>query len=241
MTGPRTVPRKLRKPPQVRAISRKPRNRLQKQATPSALHLKPSNDLYVLEYEPDTTCSEPGKVLGVYSTFDSVTLGALEHGAYTFSRNGLLAGNEYLSATGRIKFVETTVQRAGVKAPIPVPSIPSVSPNGDLVRLDIPHPESQQQEAVQAAGELKILSARDKVFVAHRKGPQAASWMGVYADPSLAWGACLKDKAVCAVSGALCDEVRTIVANNMPQITARLIGSGRLTWTITEHVVNGLV
>lgn len=228
-------PGKLHKPPKVRAVSEKPRNRLRK-PVPLQPHVQePTINVFVLEYEPYPHSIEPGQVLGVYSTFNSVTSGAFAHGAYTFSREGLLDGNEYLSPTGRIKLVKTTVQRTGVRAPVPERSD---SPQGEQVRLDIPHPESQETNFAQAVQENDKHAARDTVCLAIRAGPQSASWIGVFADKSLAWGACLKDKAMCAVSGTLCDEVRTIGANNMPQVTGRLVGSGRFTWKVEEREID---
>ncbi|KAF2827790.1 hypothetical protein CC86DRAFT_289263, partial [Ophiobolus disseminans] len=241
---PRKSTGKLHKPPQVRAasenvtsssphtVTEKPRNRLRKQNEPPTLpHTsEPAVDLFILEYESYPTSSEPGKVLGVYSTLNSVTSGAFAHGAYTFSREGLLHSNEYLSLTGRIKLARTAVQRTGVRAFVPERSD---SLHGESVRLDIPHPEPNERHK----SEEKLIM-RDAVFLAVRTGPQAASWIGVFADKSLAWGACLKDKAMCAVSGTLCDEARTIGDNNMPQITGRLIGSGHFTWMVDECVID---
>jgi len=224
------------KPQAVRTVSEKPRNRLRKQ-TASQLPLnEPTLDLYVLEFEPDKSTTEPGKVLGIYSSFDSVTLGALKHGAYTFSREGILDGNEYLSRTGRIKFVKTSVQHAGVRAHI---SKRSISPSGGQVRLDIPHPASAENRANSAAPENASIPPHDTVFVASRTGPRAASWIGVFASKSLAWGACLKDKALCAVTMPLVEEVRSIGPKNMPHVSGRLAGTGRFTWGVEEHAIDG--
>jgi hypothetical protein len=229
---------KLHKPPQVRTnvrtVSENPRNRLRKSVTQQALKPAAAPNLFVLEFEPYPNCSQPGKVLGVYSTFDAVTLGALKYGAYTFSREGLLDGSEYLSPTGRIKIARTTVQLSGTRAVVPERSR---SMEGEHVRLDIPHPESQNDS-------LKEHTETDSVFLAIRKGPQLASWIGVFADKSLAWGACLKDRAMCATSYTLSDEVRSITIGNIPQLTAKLegaSGSGRYTWTVQAHAIDGSI
>ena len=228
---------KTPKPPSTRTVSEKPRSRLRKQpTTPQLVNHEPKTDVYVLEYNPDEGTGQPGNVLGVYSTFDSVTLGALKHGAYTFSREGLLDGNEYLSPTGRIKLVRTSVQHAGIRAPVLERSI---SLDGGHVRLDIPHPASGDNEMDRAIPVIETTSAKNMVFVANRKGPQATSWIGVFADKSLAWGACLKDKAMCAVTMPLTDEVRSIGINNMPEVSGRLAGTGRFTWVVEQHVVDG--
>ena len=220
---------KLHKAPQVHSLYERPRNRLRKPVTILPPGPRPTTDLFALEYEPYPSSTQPSKVLGLFSTFNSVTLGAFKHGAYTFSREGLLDGSEYLSPTGRIKIVRTAVQRRGVKAVVPGRSR---SLDGEHVRLDIPHPGSQEEPKEDDI-------AREMCFLAIRVGPTSASWIGVFEDKSLAWGACLKDKAMCALSGTLCNEVRTFGLNNMPHITARLVGSGRFTWTVEEHAIDG--
>jgi hypothetical protein len=186
--------------------------------------------LFVLEFEPYPHLSQPSKVLGVYSTFDTVTLGAFKHGAYTFSREGLLDGSEYLNPTGRIRIVPTNVQLSGVRAIVPERSR---SLGGQPMRLDIPHPESQAEIPIEAA------STKEAVYVAVREGPSGASWIGVFKDKSLAWGASLKDKAMCAMADTLCDEERSIGVNNMPQVSGRLVGSGRYLWKVEEHHIDG--
>jgi hypothetical protein len=221
---------KLHKPPQVQTTPERPRNRLRKNVVSLAVTSQPTSALFVLEYEPYPHLTQPGKVLGVYSTFDSVTLGAFKHGAYTFSREGLLDGSEYLSPTGRIKIVQTTVQQSGVKVIAPERTC---SLDGEHVRLDIPHPQSQEEPKEEP-------KATEAVFLAVRQGPSAASWVGAFSDKDLAWGACLKDKAMCTAMGALCDEQRSVGARNMPRVSGRLVGSGRYTWLVEEHVIGGL-
>lgn len=221
---------KLHKPPQPQSMLERPRNRLRKQATMPILTPRPRNSLFVLEYEPYPHLTQPSKVLGVYSTFDAVTLGAFQHGAHTFSREGLLDGSEYLSSSGRIKIAQTDVQRSGMKAVIPERS---QSLDGAHVRLDIPHPQSQEDEAAKAD------SPRRKVYLAVREDARTASWIGIYDDKSLAWGACLKDKAMCTVANPLSDEVRGVGGKNMPQVSGRLDGLGRVTWLTQEYQVDG--
>ncbi|KAF2024332.1 hypothetical protein EK21DRAFT_78946 [Setomelanomma holmii] len=227
---------KLHKPPQVRKAvrptSEKPRNRLQKATVHQGPHNQAAPDLFVLEFEPYANSSQSGKVLGVYSTFDAVTLGALKHGAYTFSREGLLDGSEYLSPDGRIKIARTMVQLSGTRATVPERS---KSASGDIVRLDIPHPETQEESEKEAI-------PKNSVFLAICEGPDKASWIGVFADKSLAWGACLKDKAMCATSYTFRDEIRSITLGSMPQVTARLEGGSanrRYTWTVKAHAIDG--
>jgi hypothetical protein len=222
---------KLRKPPQVQALHERPRNRLRKQPAPLPSIIMPKADLYILEYGPYPQSTQPCKVLGVYSTFDAVTLGAFKHGAFAFSREGLLDGSEYLSTSGRIKIKQTAVQRSGVRAAVPESN--RILDN-EVMRLDIPHPDNQEEEQTR-----QMQPNRAAVFLAIRKGPDAASWVGIYADKSLAWGAALKDKAMCAISGTLLEETRSIGPNNMPQISGRIVGGGHHTWMIEEHVIDG--
>lgn len=223
---------KLHKPPQPQSMIERPRNRLRKQATMPVLTHKPRNSVFVLEYEPYPHLTQPNKVLGIYSTFDAVTLGALKHGAYTFSREGLLDGSEYLSSTGRIKIARTDVQRSGVKAIVPERD---QSLDSSRVRLDIPHPQSQEDDQPKVNGPKRV------VHLAVREDMRTASWIGIYEDKSLAWGACLKDKAMCTVTNTLSEEVRSIGNKNAPQVSGRLGALGRVTWMTREYEVDGPV
>lgn len=220
---------KLNKPPTVQAIHGRPRNRLQKRIlTPSTLQLPVY--LFILAYEPYPYNTKPSEFLGVHSTINSVTAAALRHGAYTFSREGLLDGSEYLSSTGRIRIMSQVIQHTGVAVAIPDRSR---SLEGEHVRLDIPHPKSQESVTLESKSEPK-----ETVFLAIHKGPRAAVCIGLFTRRSLAWGACLKDKAWYARSGALVEEERSVGVKNMPQISARLVGSGRHTWIVQPHEIN---
>lgn len=220
---------KLNKPPTIQAIHERPRNRLQKRVlTPSVLHIPVY--LFLLEYEPYPYNTKPSEFLGVHSTINSVTASALRHGAYTFSREGLLDGSEYLSPTGRIKITSQAIQHTGVAVAVPGRSR---SLDGEHVRLDIPHPKSQEKIVSQS-------EPRETVFLALHQAPRAAICIGLFTKKSLAWGACLKDKASYARMGALVEEERSIGANNMPQASARVIGSGRHTWIVQSHGINCL-
>jgi hypothetical protein len=219
---------KLHKPPSVKSLHERPRNRLRKHATMPLLP-RPTTDLFVLEYEPYPYNTQPSEFLGVYSTIDSVTLAAFKHGAYTFSREGLLDGSEYLSPSGRIKILPLAMQRSGVKA---IVSERSQSLDAGPVRLDIPHPKDNTPV-------LATVKGKETAYLAIRQGPNAASCIGVFADKSLAWGACLKDKAMCASAFEVCDEERSIGMQNMPQVSCRLVGSGRHTWRVEQHAMDG--
>lgn len=227
---------KLHKPPFIEALHERPRKRLQKRNTTSSdiqqsKHNKQqqpqsSKSVFVLEYDPYPYDTKPGSFLGVYSTIDTVTAGAFRHGAYTFSREGLIDGSEYLSPNGRIKIVSNTVQHSGPTAVVPEKT---KSLNGEPVRLDIPHPGSRKTE-VQA----QTLPAEPKndVFLAVHESPQNAFCIGVFRTKSLAWGACLKDKAWLAWSDELVEEQRSIREGNMPETSARLVGRGRQSWFV---------
>lgn len=219
---------KLHKPPSVKSLHERPRNRLRKTVTMPSLS-RPTTDLFVLEYEPYPYNTRPSEFLGVYSTIDSVTLAAFKHGAYTFSREGLLDGSEYLSPSGRIKIVPLAMQRSGAKATV---TERSQGPDGRPVRLDIPHPGDHTPV-------LPRIEGKEMAYLAIRKGPSTASCIGVFMDKSLAWGACLKDKTMCATTFILCDEERSIALHNMPQVSGRLVGSGRHIWLVEQHAIDG--
>ncbi|KAH6644785.1 hypothetical protein C7974DRAFT_326557, partial [Boeremia exigua] len=233
---------KLSKPPKVHE---KPRNRLQKRVAPMDALLTPylarlgftapSTNLFVLEFEEYPYNTLPSKFVGVYSTVDSVTTGAIEHGAYTFSREGLLDGSEYLSATGRIRIHTRSVQQSGAEVAI---STRSHSFDGtparqtEIVRSDIPHPSSRFHTL------REVSRPTETVYLAVRQGPTAAHCLGAFARPSLAWGACLKNKASCALEGVLSEESRTVDAEGMPRATARLHGRGQHAWFVDAKEVD---
>ncbi|KAF1347383.1 hypothetical protein EJ07DRAFT_34687, partial [Lizonia empirigonia] len=229
----------------------KPRNRLQKRIltptltlTPFASHLdftEPTRTLYTLEYEPYPYNTLPCQFLGVYSTIDSVTAGAIEHGAYTFSREGLLDGSEYLSPTGRIKIRPQLLEQSGTEARVSVRSHSldeRLARQDGPIRSDIPHPDSRSNTLSQTARLIPHPAAHKKVFLGIRQGPTAAHCFGVYAKQSLAWGACLKNKASCGLSGTLSEESRDVDEQGMPRATARLYGCGQHTWFVAVKEVD---
>ncbi len=172
----------------------------------------------------------------MYSSLNAVTTAALQNGAYAFSRDGLLDGSEYLSADGRIKILSQLVERNGVKVITPEQSPPRpIQPNNTVVRLDIPHPESQlQRKEVEKKQKNNMV-----VYVAIHQSRSAATCIGLFAEKSLAWGACLKSKASCAVSCTLVDERQDIITDNMPSVSARVVGSGTHTWFVKMQEVDG--
>lgn len=261
ITGGHQGNAKLSKPPKVESLHERPRNRLQKRnsaipkmLTPYPAHLgfpAPVIALYVLEYEPYPYNTLPSEFLGVYSTVDSVTAGAIEQGAYTFSREGLLDGSEYLNATGRIKIQSRLVQQSGIEASVSIrsQSLDERSTKQDaLIRSDIPHPESRsntltrQDIAHPAAQSTMSLQSTKKsketVYLAIRQGPTAAHCLGVFATSDHAWGACLKNKASCGLSATLSEEVREVRSDSMPKVTARLHGCGQHSWSVVAKELN---
>lgn len=252
---------KLSKPPKVEILHERPRNRLQKRSaantpmlTPYPSHLgfaAPTAALYVLEYEPYPYNTLPSEFLGAYSSVDSVTTGAIEHGAYTFSREGLLDGSEYLNATGRIKIQSQLVQQSGTEAPVSIRShsLDERLPKQDgPVRSDIPHPDSRSNTltrpdvthpgAHSTTSLQSIAKPKETVYLAIRQGPTAAHCLGVFAKPSLAWGACLKNKASCGLSATLSEEIRDVDVDGMPKATARLHGCGQHVWSVVAKEVD---
>lgn len=249
---------KLSKPPKVESLHARSRNRLQKRSdtglpmlTPHAARLgliPQTTTLYVLEYEPYPYNTVPSKFLGVYSTVDTVTAGAIEHGAYSFSRDGLLDGTEYLSPNGRIKIQPQKVQHTGTEATISVCShsldgVPERQPVP--TRSDIPHPDSQKDKSstqrlgAQSTASLVDLSkAKQTVFLGIRLGPTTAYCLGVFARPNLAWGTCLKNKASCALTATLSEECRNIDADGLPYASGRLHGRGQHVWFVMAQEVD---
>lgn len=252
---------KLSKPPKVEVLHERPRNRLQKRTagvppmlTPYPSHLgfpAPATALYVLEYESYPYNTLPSEFLGAYSSVDSVTAGAIEHGAYTFSREGLLDGSEYLNPTGRIKIQSQLVQQSGTEAPVSVRSHSldeRPTKQEGPVRSDIPHPDSRSNiltrpdfahlgahSRTSLRGTSKL---KETVYLAIRQGPTVAHCLGVFARPSLAWGACLKNKASCGLSATLSEEIRDVDVDGMPKVSARLHGCGQHVWFVVAKEVD---
>jgi hypothetical protein len=233
---------KLHKPPKVESLherQERPRNKLQKRSPPSLVNaIRPRVNLFVLEYDPYPYNTQPSQFLGVYSSIDTVTAGAFRHGAYTFSREGLLDGSEYLSPTGRIKIVSHTMQNTGVTAAVPEDK--SQKFDDGIMRLDIPHPNSQPTKRFDSQQDLitpKV--SKDSVFLALHEGPQSAFCIGLFTSKSLAWGACLKDKAWLEWSDPLVEEERSVEENDMPRVSARLVGSGRHAWFVKPFEIDG--
>ena len=232
---------KLHKAPTVQTLHERrerPRNRLQKSRPQSLLSVIPPNPpLFVLEYDPYPYNTRPGQFLGVYSSIDTVTAGAIHHGAYSFSREGLLDGCEYLSPTGRIKIVSYPVQSTGVTAPVPGET---PQKDGQPLRLDIPHPLNQETPRFDSHQDLsKPKKSQQTIYLALHESPQSAFCIGLFTSKSLAWGACLKDKAWLEWTDKLVEQESSIGENNAPRVTARLIGSGRHCWFVKAMDVDG--
>jgi hypothetical protein len=226
---------RLSKPPKVVASSHpRPRNRLQKRVAMSSRR-QDVPSLYLLEYEQYPYQTRPSEFLGVYSSVNSVTAGAFKNGAYTFSREGLLDGSEYLSPTGRIKIHSQEVQQHGLEAV--TPDEEKASSKDESVRFDIPHPDNQGAVCEKTSSKTE---SKEKVFLAIQQTPDAAFCIGVYSKKSLAWGACLKSRAAYALSGRrLSEESQMTDTHGMPQVKARLEKSGLHTWFVKSHEIDG--
>ncbi|RMZ70857.1 hypothetical protein GMOD_00008503 [Pyrenophora seminiperda CCB06] len=230
---------KLHKPPTIQSLHERPRNRLQKRRPTSLMHVAPPTAyLFVLEYDPYPQNTQPSTFLGVYSSINTVTADAFRHGAHSFSREGLLDGSEYLSPTGRIKIFSHAVQSVGVSAVLPEDrSSPKQADRP--IRLDVPHPQSQRFDSQQDISRPNASDAT--VFLALHEGPTRAFCIGLFTTKALAWGACLKDKAWLEVSDSLVEEDRGVCSENMPQISARLVGSGRHRWFVKAFNIDGVI
>jgi hypothetical protein len=225
---------KLHKPPTVQSLHQRqerPRSRLQKSRPQSMMSVvQPLPYLFVLEFDPYPYNTQPRQFLGVFSSINTVTAGAFHHGAYSFSREGLLDGSEYLSPTGRIKIVSLPKQSTGVTA-----AVPGETPKkeGQHMRLDIPHPLSQPVSRFDSHQDLNRPKRSDEtVYLALHESPNSAFCIGLFTSKSLAWGACLKDKAWLEWTDKLVEQKKSVGENNSPRISGRLVGSGRHSWYV---------
>lgn len=251
---------KLSKPPKVESLHGRPRNKLQKRSAavlpmltsyPPRLGVaEPSTTLYILEHERYPYNTSPSEFLGVYSTVDSVTAGAIEHGAYTFSRGGLLDGTEYLSLSGRIRIHTRPVLQSGTEAAVLIGNhILGGDPKGqnELIRSDIPHPNSRSNTLSYNTSHPRARSMtdlgtsskpRETIFLGIRQGPTEAHCLGIFASASLAWGACLKNKASYAIASILSEESREVDTDGLPRASGRLHGYGLHTWVVVAKEVD---
>ncbi|KAH7128463.1 hypothetical protein B0J11DRAFT_272035 [Dendryphion nanum] len=218
--------RRLSKPPKVQVSqTRASRNRLRKGIS------APTNDvlppaLYVLYYEPYPYNSQPGTILGVFSNLNTVTTAAINHGAYTFSRAGMLDGSEYLSPTGRIKILFQRLHRHGIEIPLPLRhenrhrvQVPSSNANIRRSRSRITGaPEGQENE----------------VFLTLHQTPSSVAGIGLFIGKRRAWGACLKAQSIYGQSYLLQNEMRWIDEDNMPRTRARVPGIGYHEWFVIK-------
>ncbi|CBX99555.1 predicted protein [Plenodomus lingam JN3] len=183
---------------------------------------------------PPSSFRKPA-ILGAYSTLNRATTGALTHGAYAFSKEGVLDGSEYLTATGRIKLTSHQVQTQGPTAPFPDPSaLQKISTS--IVRLDIPHPGAAPADSNPSATQRGQRPAGEnprQIFLALHETPQRLFCIAVFTSLGLAWAACLKDKAWLACSDELEDERRGVGEGNCPEVWVRVKGArGRQRWYV---------
>jgi hypothetical protein len=227
--------RRLTKPPRVyTARKRTSRTRLQKRVksktkgkgkvkTPSTRSNLSS--VFVLKYEDYPYNTRPGTILGVYSSHDTVTTGAIRHGAYAFSREGMRDGSEYLSPTGRIKIIETPIQRHGISASLPK-SVPA----------SIPHPAGPS--AVRSTPRAST-DGEDSILLALHQSPTGLWCVGAFADKKKAWGACWKHRGSMGFVGQLREGTRWLDEDGMPHTKSRLVGTGWHEWYVVPYKIDG--
>ncbi|PSN74892.1 hypothetical protein BS50DRAFT_615685 [Corynespora cassiicola Philippines] len=216
---------KLSKPPKYQSPrKRPPRNKLQKRGlTPSEIQLPPI--VYILQYEPYPYKTSPGSFLGVFSNFNKVTTGAILNGAFTFSREGLLDGNEYLNSTGRIKILSTQIEREGVEIPLPSPIR-----DEDSIR--------ERGGSRRGAGSDRGSHPSRKVYLAVYKSPTETVCIGAFSRKKKAWGACLKDQTKLSSNTRLQEITRLLDENDLPTAKGRIPGDGWYHWTVEEYDVD---
>ncbi|KAF2008921.1 hypothetical protein BU24DRAFT_359383, partial [Aaosphaeria arxii CBS 175.79] len=187
--------------------------------------------IYLLHYEPYPYTTQPGKILGVYSTFNAVTTAAINHGAYAFSREGMLDGSEYLNPTGKIRIVPREIQRHGLEVPLPLR-------HGNRSHMQLELVSSNVRRARSRTTGDPGIDTYGTVFAVIHQSPESSVCMGVFASRQRAWGACLKSQAFFCAKVRLQDEIRWIDEDNMPRTRGRIPGVGIHEWSVASFKVD---
>lgn len=223
--------RRLSKPPRVHTRKQAPGKRLQKRVRNSITQLLPP-PVFLLQYERYPYNTQPGTLLGVFSSVEAVTTGAIKHGAYAFSRGGIHDGTEYLSPTGKIKIIPQNIQRTGFEAAMPRRKHSRVShasqPNAHREPRVVENP-SQAHIAI---------DGREGILVAVHESPTGIFCIGAFTERRRAWGACLKHKASLPFSNVLQEESRWIDEFDLPRMKARKVGTGWHRWYVIAHRID---
>ena len=215
---------KLSKPPSKPPIvkSRKLQTkRLQKRIPDPSDQSPISSIVYILRFEAYPYNTTPEVILGVFSSINTVTAGAISHGAYAFSREGLHDGREYLSPTGRIRIFTEELHQPLIKASTSRPA------------NYIPHPDRR----IEAERE-----AETKTFyLALRQSPSKTSYIGLFKEKTKAWVACVNDQASVVLTERLLEDTRWSDEKGMPYIQSRIVGGGSHLWSIGAFEIDQVV
>lgn len=216
---------KLSKPPKVKSRKLPTARRLQKRLPYTSSNQQQPSTIYILQFEAYPYNTVPAVILGVFSNIDTVTAGAISHGAYAFSREGLHDGSEYLSPTGRIRIFSEEVQQSVVKAAaVAAPRQGGYIPHSDR-RI-----EAERED-----------ERRPRLFLAIRQVSSKTSCIGFFTEKIKAWTACVKDQAMMASSESLLEETRWSDEKGMPYIRGKIEGNGSLLWFVGAFEVDRVV
>jgi hypothetical protein len=218
--------------------------------------------LYLLQYEKYPYKTTPGILLGAFSSLQSVTNAAFQHGAFAFSRDGLKNGMEYVSKGGRMRICEVLVKgKAG--------SVRSKHSMKGKEKRKHPTSVTEGDKAGRAAPSVnnpdackrKNYSARiaidgtTGVLVATHQSPHDLSILGAFTERRKAWAACRKhrDRPEFAqfVDVGECSDVnserpaveggRSSKDAELPSMSAREVGVGRHEWKVTAWRIDDVI
>ncbi|KAF2271602.1 uncharacterized protein EI97DRAFT_351733, partial [Westerdykella ornata] len=222
---------RLTKPPKLHPRKHSHRKKLQKRVKRKSSDRVAPLSVFVLQYEKYPYYTEPGLILGAYSSIGTVTNAAIEHGAYAFSKEGMRDGTEYLSPSGRIKILKRTIQRVGPRAPMPKGRHPEFHKE----RPDsTPKPSGAGEEPKAPVA----IDGKEGVLVAVHRSPTGIFCIGAFTERKRAWGACLKHRFTPPFSEFAEENDGWVDEYQMPHVRAREIGAGWHEWFVVPYKID---
>lgn len=225
--------RRLSKPPRVHARTQKPGQKLQKRPKKAISQTPETPHVFLLQYEQYPYNIQPGTLLGVFSTFQSVSAGAISHGAYAFSKEGMHDGTEYLTKTGRIRIIPTPVQHAVSNTKLPSARKHNTAPStgNSAATAPGPAPMPPPPEHIPIDGKAGIL-------VAVYQSPTGICCLGAFTNRRAAWAACKKEGVSLLGKEQLRASERWLDEFEMPHLKVREVGKGWHEWYVVVHRID---
>lgn len=229
--------RRLSKPPRVHVRSQKPGQKLQKRPKKGHSHTPETPHVFLLQYEQYPYNVQPGTLLGVFSTFQSVSAGAISHGAYAFSKEGTHDGTEYLTKTGRIRIIPTPVQHALSKS-----KLPTARKHSNKASATVRSPTAAPGPIARAPPPEHIsIDGKAGILVAVHQSPTGISCLGAFTNRRAAWATCKKEGISLLGKEQLRASERWLDEFEMPHLKVREVGKGWHEWYVVVHRIDDAI